>query len=99
MVREICFSICFCPTYIDVFDPIKVEKFKGLVEMFVSSSFEGHHLQSMAILSAAQRRGITPAEVWFRYLVSWHYRRRFQAPITITVESVFVLVSWVPGAA
>ena len=26
----------------------------------------------MAISSAAQRRGVTPAEIWFRYLVQRH---------------------------
>jgi len=46
---------------------------KGIMyQSFWTLTANGHHLQSMAILSAAQRRGITPAEVWFRYLVQRH---------------------------
>jgi len=46
---------------------------KGILyQSFWTLTANGHHLQSMAILSAAQRRGITPAEVWFRYLVQRH---------------------------
>lgn len=46
---------------------------KGILyQSFWTLTANGHHLRSMAILGAAQKRGITPAEVWFRYLVQKH---------------------------
>lgn len=46
---------------------------KGIFyQSFWTLSANGHHLRSMAIMSAAQKRGLTPAEVWFRYLVQRH---------------------------
>jgi len=46
---------------------------KGILyQSFWTLTANGHLLQSMAISSAAQRRGVTPAEIWFRYLVQRH---------------------------
>jgi len=54
----------------------KIRKFcaeKGILyQSFWTLSANGHLLRTKVIADAAQARGITPAEVWFRYLVQRH---------------------------
>jgi len=46
---------------------------KGILyQSFWTLSANGHLLRTKVIADAAQARGITPAEVWFRYLVQRH---------------------------
>jgi len=46
---------------------------KGILyQSFWTLTANGHHFRKNAIAAPAQKRGITPAEVWFRYLVQRH---------------------------